>query len=562
MRWGETLDIEETYDSTFARKRLCIKTNLSYNILECFKVIYRGKIYMVRAKELFTWTPQFRIFKNTDYMSDEDSPVDVGNKQSDPVMSDEEDAEGSDDEEVPNTVVGEELLKPDNNIPNDNPMTEKQISDDPFGVYELLNKSHVSQHENNIEASPVQQIQSEFVAENDNSPMVTSKVMNFSHISDINESSCGVSSPKFNSNMGKGGSILNVLDDLIRVGQSMGYDMEGCSRDIERIIALQETKMDNISHMDVKLLWGNSNYQFVSSDSAGNSGGILCVWEDSIFRKDSMTVSDNFIALFGTWLPNNSKVLIVAVYAPQSPVHKRLLWDYISGLIARWHGDSIVFGDFNEVRCAEERFGSQFHHSSAREFNNFIASSGLVEIKSEGYSYTWSHPSATKMSKLDRFLVSEGIISHYSSVTTMCLDRHLSDHRPILLKEVDVDFGPTPFRIFHSWFNREGFDAMVNLAWNSFTHSDSNHLIRFKKKLQALKVVIRDWIKEQNALQYGAKRGILEELTDIDKRLDQGEVADELLEDNMIRYLDKTKSLIQGFDRFTIRKSKRAWIDI
>ena len=140
MRWGETLDIEETYDSTFARKRLCIKTNLSYNILECFKVISRGKIYMVRAKELFTWTPQFRIFKNTDYMSDEDSPVDVGHKQSDPVMSDEEDAEGSDDEEVPNTDVGEELLKPDNNIPNDNSTTGKQISDDSFGVYELLNK--------------------------------------------------------------------------------------------------------------------------------------------------------------------------------------------------------------------------------------------------------------------------------------------------------------------------------------------------------------------------------------------------------------------------------------
>ena len=95
---------------------------------------------MVRAKELFTWNPQFRIFKNTDYMSDEDSPVDVGNKQSDPVMIDEEDAEGSDDEEVPNTDVGEELLKPDNNIPNDNSTTGKQISDDSFGVYELLNK--------------------------------------------------------------------------------------------------------------------------------------------------------------------------------------------------------------------------------------------------------------------------------------------------------------------------------------------------------------------------------------------------------------------------------------
>nr|GEX02670.1 RNA-directed DNA polymerase, eukaryota [Tanacetum cinerariifolium] len=230
--------------------------------------------------------------------------------------------------------------------------------------------------------------------------------------------------------------------------------------------------MDSITNIDVKFLWGNSNFQFVSSDSVGHSGGILCVWEDSIFKKDSMTVSDNFIALFGTWLPNNSKVLIVAVYAPQSHTLKRLLWEYISGLISRWSGDSIVFGDFNEVRCEEEIFGSQFNHSTAREFNFFISSSGLVEINSEGYSFTWSHPSATKMSKLDRFLVSEGIISKYAAVTAICLDRHLSDHRPILLKEVDVDFGPTPFRFYHSWFNREGFDDMVKSAWNSFTHSN------------------------------------------------------------------------------------------
>nr|GFA16724.1 RNA-directed DNA polymerase, eukaryota [Tanacetum cinerariifolium] len=31
----------------------------------------------------------------------------------------------------------------------------------------------------------------------------------------------------------------------------------------------------------------------------------------------------------------------------------------------------------------------------------FIASSGLVDVKMEGYTFSWSHPSATKMSKLD-----------------------------------------------------------------------------------------------------------------------------------------------------------------
>nr|GFC93434.1 RNA-directed DNA polymerase, eukaryota [Tanacetum cinerariifolium] len=201
--------------------------------------------------------------------------------------------------------------------------------------------------------------------------------MNFSQESHVNESSCGISSFNFPCNTGKGGSILDVLDDMIR-----------------------ETKMDSITHMDVKFMWGNSNYQYITSDSVGNSGGILCVWEDSIFKKDSVSVSDNFIALFGTWLPSNSKVLIVVIYAPQSPILKRILWEYISGMIVRWYVESIVLGDFNKVRSEEERFGSLFNRASARNLNYFIALAGLIEIKMEGYSYTWLHPSATKMSKL------------------------------------------------------------------------------------------------------------------------------------------------------------------
>nr|GFA54750.1 RNA-directed DNA polymerase, eukaryota [Tanacetum cinerariifolium] len=110
--------------------------------------------------------------------------------------------------------------------------------------------------------------------------------------------------------------------------------------------------MDRVNHMDVKFIWGNSNYQYVSSDSAGSSGGILCVWETTIFKKDYATVSDYFIAIYGTWISNNSK-------------------------------------------------------SSSRLFNHFITSSGLVDVKLEGYSFTWAHHSATKMSKLDHFRVSK-----------------------------------------------------------------------------------------------------------------------------------------------------------
>ena len=190
-------------------------------------------------------------------------------------------------------------------------------------------------------------------------------------------------------------------------------------------IAIQETKMDKISHMEVKFMWGNSNYDFVCSDSLGNSGGILCIWEALVFKKDFATISDHFIAIYGTWIPNNAKILIVSIYAPQHPVHKQDLWEYLSMLIGCWNGEIILMGDFNEVCYKEERRGSIFNQSGARVFNHFISSSNLVDIKLEGYSITWSHPSTTKMRKLDWFLVSDGVISLFPFITEICLDRHL-----------------------------------------------------------------------------------------------------------------------------------------
>ncbi|GKB88819.1 hypothetical protein Tco_0961091 [Tanacetum coccineum] len=72
------------------------------------------------------------------------------------------------------------------------------------------------------------------------------------------------------------------------------------------------------------------------------------------------------------------------------------------------------------------------------------------------------------MSKLDRFLVSKGYL------LALCLDRNLSDHRPILMRKLSIDYGPTPFRFFHSWFNLDGFEKMVDDTWKSLATVGSN----------------------------------------------------------------------------------------
>ncbi|GJT68439.1 RNA-directed DNA polymerase, eukaryota [Tanacetum coccineum] len=63
-------------------------------------------------------------------------------------------------------------------------------------------------------------------------------------------------------------------------------------------------------------------------------------------------------------------------------------------------GDVIIMGDFNEVRTKEERFGSIFNAHRAAVFNSFISPGGLVEVPPGGYSFTWSHKSASRMRKI------------------------------------------------------------------------------------------------------------------------------------------------------------------
>ncbi|GJY56357.1 RNA-directed DNA polymerase, eukaryota [Tanacetum coccineum] len=146
--------------------------------------------------------------------------------------------------------------------------------------------------------------------------------------------------------------------------------------------------------------------------SVGFSGGIACIWDPNRFILDHVSKSDYFVALMGTWTSTSTKLLIISIYAPQELSEKRDLWEYLCILITRWDGETIIMGDFNEVR-----------------------------------------------SHIDP---SHGWICFY------LVDKSLaSKMRPILLRETSLDYGPSPFRFFHSWFSIEGFDSFVENAWKS-----------------------------------------------------------------------------------------------
>ncbi|GKD25403.1 hypothetical protein Tco_1231617, partial [Tanacetum coccineum] len=70
-----------------------------------------------------------------------------------------------------------------------------------------------------------------------NMPRVDAKVMD--HSQEVHDSSNGESVSSFSHKVHNGGSILDILDDMVQVGHSMGYNLDGCLKDMERIIGSQ-----------------------------------------------------------------------------------------------------------------------------------------------------------------------------------------------------------------------------------------------------------------------------------------------------------------------------------
>ncbi|GJS09721.1 RNA-directed DNA polymerase, eukaryota [Tanacetum coccineum] len=381
---------------------------------------------------------------------------------------------------------------------NPKPSYNTVISEDPFGIYKNLKRNkdanviegdtHTPQYPPgftpNVEENVV-----------DNIPRNASQPKPNPTTSGNKEKASSVNE-KFQASS----SILEVMDELIKMGQTMGYNMDGCMKNIEVIIGSQ----------------GDSEIPF---------------WRSHVLGSLHLT-----------------KLLVISVYAPQDLTERRMLWDFIHHLIDSWDGECVLLGDFNEVRFEHERRGSLFNSHGANSFNNFITRTGLIDLPLEGYSFTWAHKSASKMSKLDRFLISEGLLALFPSISALCLDKHLSDHRPILLRELNVDYGPTPFRFFHSWSSRKGFDKMVEDSWKNSVCMESNSIIKLKKKLQSLKSSIKHWLAEDNQKSNEHKRNIQNRLIILDKIFDQGSCNDDLIHErsNLLKELqdfNKSSSL-------------------
>nr|KAJ0193982.1 hypothetical protein LSAT_V11C800410640 [Lactuca sativa] len=200
-------------------------------------------------------------------------------------------------------------------------------------------------------------------------------------------------------------------------------------------LGLQETFLTKIDLFKIHVVWGNNRFEIASSQDRGHSGGIFSIWDPNVFAKIRIFCLDNmgcgltlifkFIWLMFMRLKVFMKNMIFA-----------LLFIYLGIVIL----DIIFFlDDFNDARCPKE--------------------------------------SGDKISKLDKFLVSERVVHSFIDFMAIALDR--LDYRHIVLK-------------------------------------NDNDKIKF------LKSKIRDWLWFNNLAAKTKKQVIVNRLCEIDKLLDIG----------------------------------------
>ncbi|GJR29965.1 hypothetical protein Tco_1106197 [Tanacetum coccineum] len=206
-------------------------------IKEEFKVIHRGKAYWIRANETPGWVPEF-----TDDLDEEDDQDDI--KSNDDIS---------------------DIHKMDNTGENKGDFKDKNVdmSEDPFNIYSLLNKNKCTNGNVNNSGSSLKYppgftlnvgIDEKDVSvvdgttRNDGTTRVKNKeeyIDAFSDCRDKCNSNENGAESKISGHFKKsemrrtGGSIIGLLDEVVEVGQTMGYRMEGFISNMTKIIASQ-----------------------------------------------------------------------------------------------------------------------------------------------------------------------------------------------------------------------------------------------------------------------------------------------------------------------------------
>jgi hypothetical protein len=205
--------------------------------------------------------------------------------------------------------------------------------------------------------------------------------------------------------------------------------------------------------------------KFLFVPLVGASGGIIIIWNGSIFSGELAFQNKFSLSVNLTNNLSNEKWLLTNIYGPCHCDQKAVFLDWFSNIDMPDNTDWIIMGDFNFIRKPSDRNKPGGDVNEMLLFNDVISNLGLVELPLKGRKFTWSNMQQDPLlEKLDWFFTSASWTVSYPSTFVYPLVKPISDHVPCVVAIGSKIPRAKIFRLENYWMQHSSFKDIVQNA--------------------------------------------------------------------------------------------------
>jgi hypothetical protein len=213
----------------------------------------------------------------------------------------------------------------------------------------------------------------------------------------------------------------------------------------------------------------DNSYNWLWSPSVGRSGGILCGIKSSRFNVITFSVGRFFVKARVSDLKLQKEYWLIIVYGAAQDEDKDLFLQTFSDICENLDIPSLIGGDFNILRFANEKNKGGGVTRFSNEFNSIINKFALRELPLSGGMFTWSNNQENPtLEKWDRILINHDWENLFPLSSARKIPRVISDHNPIIMDTKEsVEVRSREFRFEKSWLLQPDFQLRVDKAWKT-----------------------------------------------------------------------------------------------
>ena len=231
------------------------------------------------------------------------------------------------------------------------------------------------------------------------------------------------------------------------------------------ILVVTETRVGG--DRAAKIIEGLPFDGYITTDTIGYAGGLWILWKTEEVEVISLSSTEQEIHATVKVCSSNLTWLLSAIYASPRLAERKILWENLKTVVHLHNLPWLMLGDFNEVLCAEDKFGgNHVNLNRALEFKDCLDECNMLDLGFAGPKFTWTNCrpiSNLILERIDRCFANPAWRILYPDALVTHLPRTFSDHCPVLLElcRVNVNQQNKPFRFQTMWLFHQDFPRVV-----------------------------------------------------------------------------------------------------